>query len=216
VRIHDLRIEEGEATVAQVRNQVAQSGLRGVIASPEHGLATKKSPHRDTVEPAHRFAALVDLHAVGLAPPVKLAVRRDEILGDPGFGPVGGWLRTSPDGPLEIPVEVEGPVGLTDPLAQATRLTKRGQLEDRPGVGAPPGHRGLGRPWKYAHAICLFEHIWTQRSTHRDETIVGRYQIATHLVNNRTFQALASRHWGLSRIALSLGARVGGTTRPPM
>jgi len=101
-RREHLDVEQHEALLAQVVDQVEQSDLRGVADLVEHGFPRKETAHRHPVNSADELAALPALQAVGVALLVQLRVGLDKLGADPR-APAAGSRRGFSDPPRSQP-----------------------------------------------------------------------------------------------------------------
>src|SRR6185312_16948970 len=93
--------------------QVSDGRLGSVGAPVEHRLAAEEPAQRHAVEAADQRVALPDLHTVGEAAAVKIAVRAQEIARDPGRGAIVAALRAGTHHLAERTVDAEPPSGAT-------------------------------------------------------------------------------------------------------
>ena len=81
----ELGVEQRETAGAQPGDQRDQRELRRVAVPAEHALAEEGAAEADAVKPADKLAVLLDLHRVGVAEPVQLAIEPGDPAVDPGL-----------------------------------------------------------------------------------------------------------------------------------
>ena len=121
---HELTVEQGETGETQPRRQPGQRHLRRVRAPRHHAFAEKGSAQRDAIKAADQFLPVPDLHRMGKADLVQMAIGLFDLAIDPGGRAIVRGLRAEPHDAREIPVG-----GHAEPVA-ADRLGQRmGQME---------------------------------------------------------------------------------------
>ena len=111
----ELDVEQSEATVAQVVDQVNERHLAGVAFAAEHALAEEGAAQRDTVEAADQAALRPALDRVDVAALEERRIERDDLVVDSGLGMTRAGFGTGLDYAGKIAVGA----GLEDARADA-------------------------------------------------------------------------------------------------
>jgi hypothetical protein len=81
---HELRVEEGEASIDQPRHEIDQRDLARVARAREHAFSEEGAAEMHAVKPAHERAVLPDLDRVAMAEREQLAIEAPYAAVDPG------------------------------------------------------------------------------------------------------------------------------------
>ena len=102
---HELGVEQQVAAALQPLDQRHQRDLAGVAPVREHALAEERGAERDAVEAADQAPLGPGLDAVGVALPVQRAVEPDQVVVEPGAGPLRARLGAGLDDRAERAVD---------------------------------------------------------------------------------------------------------------
>ncbi len=130
-----LRVEEGEAALAEAVDEGDEGDLGGVADAVEHGLAEKGAADGDAIEAAGEVTFVPGFDGVGGAALVEAAVEGGDAGGNPGaFAAVGA----TGDDVVEGVVNADFELVLADGLAEGAGDVEAIEFKDAAGIGAVP------------------------------------------------------------------------------
>src|ERR1051326_7128213 len=136
----------------------------------EHALAEKGAAERDPIETADQFTVMPALDAVRGAPLEEAGIELQDLVIDPGVGPlVARFGATVHDG-LERGVAADREQILPNDSAQAARHVERIERDDAPPLRIDPEQLGIVGRFGHredAGGIGAQQDLWAQRDQHR-------------------------------------------------
>src|SRR5690606_8698971 len=102
---YELRVEQGEAAMAQAGDEMDEGDLGGIACAMKHALAEERAAERHAVEAADQLSVLPHLDVMAVAEVEELPVERPDAPVDPGA--LAAWRRrgTARDDRFEISVD---------------------------------------------------------------------------------------------------------------
>src|SRR5207248_8471426 len=166
----NLDVEEEESAVAEPVHAGGKRHLGRSAHAMEHRFAGEESAHGDAVEPSGEPRFLPDLDAVRPPQAVQLRIRVEDVGRDPGSFPRA--IRARPHDVVERLVERDAEIRPEGAAHRTRPWRRRGEREDRAGIGRCPGHEALpDGPGKDARPVGLQHQRRRERSAHRHDVL---------------------------------------------
>lgn len=172
----NLAVDEGNALLAEVLDELDEGEFAGVAGFGEHALAEKGVAHTDAVEAAHEFVAEPGFGAVGEAHVVEADHGCFEFIGDPGavLAPALQLLtgadhfrKSFVDGKTEFAAADDG----LHALAHFQVVWK----EYEAGIGAVPERRVAVVPGEDAFLVCEDQSLRTNVAADGEKAVFERF-----------------------------------------